>query len=43
MGEEGDGRPDMVNRDPNSLNDNLMVSVARHSYATLGECSFTLD
>lgn len=26
MGEEGDGRPDMVNRDPNTLNENLMVS-----------------
>lgn len=26
MGEGDDGKPDMVNRDPNSLNDNLTVS-----------------
>ena len=25
MGED-DGRPDLINRDPNSLNDNLMVN-----------------
>jgi len=24
-GQAGDGRPDMVNRDPNNLNDSLMV------------------
>jgi len=27
MGEGDDDRPDMVNRDPNGLNDNLTVSV----------------